>query len=175
MRLKVYLAGPEVFLPNALEHADVQRDLCLKYGFEPLHPMDNAIDLLMCDMQVASRLRRANIAQIEKCDIIVANCNPFRGICIDDGTAYEIGYANALKKKFYGYVKKLESLRERTIRDYPRRYDRPKRRHIDKEGYEIVQDFGTSINLMIECGGRLIKGNFEDCIAATRNDIDEYS
>jgi nucleoside 2-deoxyribosyltransferase len=29
---KLYLAGPEVFLPNALAYAETQRALCEQYG-----------------------------------------------------------------------------------------------------------------------------------------------
>ena len=38
---KLYLAGPEVFLPEPLAHAARQRALCEQYGFTPLHPVDN--------------------------------------------------------------------------------------------------------------------------------------
>jgi hypothetical protein len=47
---------------------------------------------------------------------------------------------------------------------------------IDREGY-LVRRFGTSINLMMQCGmlhskGRLIEGDFEACIATIRRDLD---
>src|SRR5712691_13344403 len=38
---KLYLAGPEVFLPDPLAYAAQQRALCEQYGFTPLHPVDN--------------------------------------------------------------------------------------------------------------------------------------
>ena len=50
---KLYLAGPEVFLPNATEMAEKQRQLCEKYGFIGLHPMDNNINLSDQSMQTA--------------------------------------------------------------------------------------------------------------------------
>ena len=30
---KLYLAGPEVFRPDAIEYARTQRSLCVQYGF----------------------------------------------------------------------------------------------------------------------------------------------
>jgi nucleoside 2-deoxyribosyltransferase len=61
MQEKLYLAGPEVFLPNATDHAEVQRQLCRKYGFVPLHPMDNNLDFGNRDMATAMRIYRGDI------------------------------------------------------------------------------------------------------------------
>lgn len=178
MQPKVYLAGPEVFLPNATEHAEKQRQLCYKYNFTPLHPMDNTIDLDNKDYETALRIYKADVSQIRECDIVVANCNPFRSTCVmDDGTAYELGFGNALGKVSYGYITKMESLTDRTIRDYRTEFDVASNLHIDKEGYAVTDAFDTSINLMMQCGmtassGRLIEGDFEDSLKALRQDID---
>lgn len=175
MRARLYLAGPEVFLPNAKEHAEVQRALCIKYDFEPLHPMDNNLDLGNRDIKTALRIYNGDVKQIRRCDIVVANCNGFRGVCMDDGTAYELGYGNALQKPSYGYICELTDLVTRTVRDYPCRNDVDP--PIDREGYAVVDAFGTSINLMMQCGmlwhrGRLVEGDFEVCLKAIRHDLD---
>ena len=173
---KLYLAGPEVFLPNALEYAAEQRALCERYGFVALHPLDNSLDLTAQDMATAMRIFRGDIQQIRDCDLVVANCNGFRGVCMDDGTAYELGFGNALGKPSYGYIRELTPQVARTIRDYPTTpHDGDV--HIDREGYLVTDDFGTSINLMMQCGmidggGRLIEGGFEDCLRALRADLD---
>ena len=104
---KVYLAGPEVFRPDAREYAQTQRTLCVRYGFVGLHPMDNNVDLSDRSMRTATRIYRADVGQIQACDLVVANCNAFRGALMDDGTAYELGYANALGKPTYGYIDRL--------------------------------------------------------------------
>jgi len=178
--LKLYLAGPEIFLPNATQNAGKQRDLCHKYGFIPLHPMDNNLDPGNRDMETARRIYLADIEQIKRCDIIVANCNGFRGVCMDDGTAYELGHGNALGKPSYGYIRELTPLGKRTVRDYPcQKSDGvdASSADIDQDGYLVADDFGTSINLMMQCGmlhqnGRLIEGDFEACLAALRADLD---
>ena len=174
---KLYLAGPEVFRPDAVAYAQIQRNLCEQYGFVGLHPMDNNIDPGDRSMQTATRIYRADVAQIKACDLIVANCNAFRGVPMDDGTAYELGYANALGKPAYGYVHRLipaiEFAQTRCV--FTKQEDG---RLIDEDGYVLVDDFGTSINLMMQCGmldtgGRLVEGDFEACLQAVRRDLDQ--
>ncbi len=172
----LYLAGPEVFLPDAVEHAHRQRRLCERYGFVGLHPMDNNVEHQEDSLQTAVRIYRGDIAQIRACDIVVANCNAFRGVLMDDGTAYEIGFGNALGKPAYGYMKALNPVSERTRSQYPCRH-LADGKTIDQEGYLVTDDFGTSINLMMECGmldtgGRLVEGDFEICLQAIREDMD---
>ena len=176
MKPKLYLAGPEVFLPNATEMAEKQRQLCEKYGFIGLHPMDNNINLSDQSMQTAVQIYRSDVSQIRECNIVVANCNAFRGMLMDDGTAYEIGYGNALGKPAYGYIASLNSLAERTRSQYPCR-QLADGTTIDQDGYLVTDDFGTSINLMMQCGmldtgGRLVEGDFEACLQAIREDME---
>lgn len=173
---KLYLAGPEVFRPDAIEYARTQRSLCVQYGFIGLHPMDNNIDLSDSSMRTATSIYRGDIGQIKACDIVIANCNAFRGALIDDGTAYELGYGNALGKPTYGYIERLlpeqELLQERCVFT-----TLPDGRNIDQDGFLLVDDFGTSINLMMQCGmldsgGRLVEGDFETGLQAIRHDLD---
>ncbi len=173
---KLYLAGPEVFLPDAAEMAEKQRQLCEKYGFIGLHPMDNNINLSDQSMQTAVQIYRSDVSQIRECNIVVANCNAFRGLLMDDGTAYEIGFGNALGKPAYGYIASLNSLAERTRSQYPCR-QLADGTTIDQDGYLVTDDFGTSINLMMQCGmldtgGRLVEGDFEACLQAIREDME---
>jgi nucleoside 2-deoxyribosyltransferase len=173
----VYLAGPDVFLSNAIEHAEEQRQICQRYGFTPLHPMDNNLDLGNRDINTAMRIYLGDVGQVRESDIVVANCNGFRGVCVDDGTAYELGYGNALDKVSYGYVRELTSQVMRVARDYPCPEIDANGTPVDREGYLVSDDFGTSINLMMQCGmlhskGRLIEGDFATCIAAIRHDLD---
>ena len=173
---KLYLAGPEVFRPDAIEYAQMQRSLCVQYGFIGLHPMDNNVDLSDSSMRTATRIYRGDIGQIKACDIVMANCNAFRGALMDDGTAYELGYGNALGKPTYGYIERLlpeqELLQERCTFT-----SLPDGRKIDQDGFLLVDDFGASINLMMQCGmldsgGRLVAGDFETCLQAIRHDLD---
>src|SRR6476620_7652217 len=44
-RHRIYLAGPEVFLPNAREVGEGKRRIAAEAGFEGVFPLDNALDL----------------------------------------------------------------------------------------------------------------------------------
>ena len=59
---KVYLAGPEVFLPNAIEIATRKKQLCLEYGFEGLFPFDSELEKGPEPLTTANGIYRANIA-----------------------------------------------------------------------------------------------------------------
>jgi nucleoside 2-deoxyribosyltransferase len=109
---RLYLAGPEVFRPDAIEYAQKQRALREQYGFIGLHRMDNNVDLEDSSMRTATKIYRSDIGQIWAGDIVVANCNALRGALIDDGTAYELGYSNALGKPTYDYIDRLIPAKE---------------------------------------------------------------
>lgn len=202
---KLYLAGPEVFLPDPLAEAAKQRALCEQYGFTPLHPVDNgpaygeqsvaaltrlyaASRLYRTDVQpaflalpseamrCAMKIYLGNIKHVRECDIVIANCNALRGALVDDGTAYELGLGNGLGKPTYGYIETALPAVQNVLKRYPCTIQAdgiP----IDQDGYLVIDDFGTAINLMLECGmllsgGRLVEGGFEDCLRAIRTDLD---
>lgn len=188
-QLKVYIAGPDVFLPKAREHAEYQRMLCAFYNFTARLPFDNEIPAVPGETKRARALRiyNANIAQINTSDIIVVNCNPFRSAYVmDDGSAFEVGFCagyiaalHAAKKRMYGYIAHGTSMRERAKHDPAMRpYGDT---HIDAQGY-LIEDFDLRINLMLECaivasGGELVKGDLEDCLAVIdrdRTNLDEF-
>jgi len=43
--MKIYLAGPDVFLPDAVEIGRRKAEICARHGLTGLYPLDNAIDL----------------------------------------------------------------------------------------------------------------------------------
>lgn len=203
--LSVYLAGPEVFRPDAAAYAAQQRALCTQYGFVGLHPIDNApashghtpealqhlyeagrlfptdpqaqLEKLPTEaLRCAMLIYLSNLRYIRQCDIIVANCNAFRGALVDDGTAYELGLGQALGKLTYGYIETALPETQKIVQRYPCTIQ-PNGVPIDQDGYLVADDFGTAVNLMLECGlllsgGRLIEGSFEDCLRAMRTDLD---
>lgn len=101
MRQKViYLAGPDVFRPDAVAWGARLKALCATSGAVGLYPLDNLADP---DNPDPSSIRAANLAMIERCDAVVANITPFRGPSADAGTTYELGYAAALDKLIVAY------------------------------------------------------------------------
>lgn len=176
--LKLYLAGPQVFRKDALEHARWQREICTQYGFIGIHPLDNNVDCTDKTYRTAEIIYRGDCSQIFECDITVADCNSFRGACIDDGTAYELGASNiGFGMPTYGYIEKIAPTFELIPLRYPCKEEQWNGMRVDQDDYVLADIFGTSLNLMLECGmtdhgGRLVEGNFEDCIRAVREDID---
>jgi nucleoside 2-deoxyribosyltransferase len=99
--MKVYLAGPDVFLPDALELGQAKVELCAAYGLTGLFPLDNAIDRARSDASL--QIFRGNEAMMNAADAVIANLTPFRGPGADAGTVYELGYMAARAKLCLGY------------------------------------------------------------------------
>src|SRR5256714_14973901 len=86
----VYLAGPDVFLPDALDIGRRKVELCTRHGLIGLYPLDNAIDRAAKDASLA--IFRGNENMMIEADAIIANLTPFRGPGADAGTVYELGF-----------------------------------------------------------------------------------
>lgn len=184
-RPRVYLAGPDVFLPHARAFADRKKELCEQYGFEGVFPLDaeiyNAGGLLPGDL--AATIAANNEELMRSCDFLIGNCTPFRSVSMDPGTAYEIGYMRALGRPVFGYSNNAAPLAQRS-RDY--RKSGPPISH-DGDFHETeIEDFGLAENLMIDCaisasGATLFTANvspgseltdlsaFETCLATARD------
>jgi nucleoside 2-deoxyribosyltransferase len=99
--MKIYLAGPDVFLPDAIEIGRQKVELCLRYGLVGLYPLDNATELAASDASL--RIFRGNEAMMNSADAIIANLTPFRGPGADAGTVYELGYMAGRGKRCLEY------------------------------------------------------------------------
>jgi nucleoside 2-deoxyribosyltransferase len=88
--MKIYLAGPDVFLPDAVDIGRRKVELCARHGLGRLHPLDNAIDIAARDASM--QIFRGNEAMMNEASAIIANLTPFRGPGADAGTVYELGY-----------------------------------------------------------------------------------
>src|SRR5476651_1336655 len=99
--MKVYLAGPDVFLPDALEAGRRKVELCTRYVLTGLYPLDNIVDLAARDASL--RIFRGNEAMMNEADAIIANLTPFRGPGADAGTVYELGYMAGRGELCLGY------------------------------------------------------------------------
>lgn len=152
---KIYLAGPEVFLPNALEIGTAHKLLCKKYGFEGLFPLDNSITGNN-PKEIAEAIRQANQRMIYACDTVIANLSPFRGPEPDSGTVWEVGFAEGLGKNVVAYSTDLRTLKEKTqsILDLGDA-------RCDALGMAI-EDFGLTHNLMFS--HTVVAENFEACL-----------
>jgi nucleoside 2-deoxyribosyltransferase len=143
--MKIYLAGPDVFLPDAIEIGKRKSALCARYGLTGLYPLDNAVDLAAGDASLA--IFKGNEAMMDAADAIIANLTPFRGPSADAGTVYELGYAAGRGKFCLAYSNDPTAYRDRVARlcDVTVSADG---RLIDPEGL-TVEDFGWPDNLMM--------------------------
>lgn len=138
--MKIYIAGFGVFRKDAAEYGKILKNICGKYGYEGLYPLDNESDN-------AEEIYRGNISLIKKADVIIADINPFRGQEPDSGTAFEIGYAAALGKRIICYMENAEELKSKI-----------------KPDEFSVEDFGFPVNLMLACSADIVQGGFEDAV-----------
>jgi nucleoside 2-deoxyribosyltransferase len=158
---RIYLAGPEVFLREAQEIAERKKAICHKHGFEGVFPLDASLDLEGLRPGVAGlRISQANEALIRDCDALIANMTPFRGIGMDAGTAFEMGFMRALGRPVLGYTNARESVLERT-RGQIRTRRIPGGRHEDSDRM-MIEDHGFADNLMLEgaviaAGARVVR------------------
>ncbi|MBC9878623.1 nucleoside 2-deoxyribosyltransferase [Bradyrhizobium sp. INPA01-394B] len=142
--MKIYLAGPDVFLPDAVEMGRRKAAICAAHGLAGLYPLDNTVDLAATD--ASRQIFCANEAMMDEAEAIIANLTPFRGAGADPGTVYELGYM-AGRRKFclaYSndptvYAGRLGRLAEVTPDNG---------RLVDAQGL-TVEDFGLVDNLMM--------------------------
>ena len=153
---KIYIAGFDVFKPNSIKIGEDYKSTCKEFGFEGLYPLDNQIDEDWSKEVAREFIYKKNIELIEMCDIVVANANPFRGDELDSGTAFEIGYALALKKKVVIYMDDTRSYLQKST------CKAKKDALIDKDGM-FIEDFNFSLNLMFSACS-IIEGGFKKAI-----------
>ena len=146
-RPRIYLAGPEVFLPDALVVGAEKSRLAAEAGLEGVFPLDAALDLAGLDKrEQARRISLANEGLIHSCDGLIANITPFRGASMDAGTAFEVGFMRALGRPIAAYSNcampyHARSQVQRTIGTIAGDCDRAD---------VAIEDFDLAENLMIE-------------------------
>jgi len=142
--MKIYLAGPDVFLPDAIEIGRRKVDICARHGLTGLYPLDNAVDLSAGDASLT--IFKGNEAMMDAADAIIANLTPFRGPGADAGTVYELGYMAGRRKFLLAY-----SNDPATYADRVARFDKVTQSAsglTDSDGL-AVEDFGWPDNLMM--------------------------
>jgi nucleoside 2-deoxyribosyltransferase len=142
--MKIYLAGPDVFLHDAVDVGRRKVELCARHGLTGLYPLDNAIDLAAKDASL--RIFRGNETMMIAADAIVANLTPFRGPGADAGTVYELGYMAGRGKLCLGYSNDPTCYADRA-REFTEVTSRDGRL-VDALGL-TVEDFGLADNLMM--------------------------
>jgi len=146
---KIYLAGPDVFLPDAIAVGRRKKDLCAQYGFEGLYPFDNEITPNLQTERVDRLIYRANERMIRRADFGICNLTPFRGPSADAGTVFELGLLVGLGKRVFGYTNVVEDLLDRCRQFGDVTFDTNQKAWRDKNSMAI-ENFDNADNLMID-------------------------
>jgi nucleoside 2-deoxyribosyltransferase len=142
--MKIYLAGPDVFLPDAVEIGRLKVAVCAAHGFSGLYPLDNEIDLAAPD--ASRQIFCGNEAMMDAADAIIANLTPFRGAGADPGTVYELGDMAGRRKFCLAYSNDGAAYADRVSRFMD--VTSEDGRLVDAQGL-TVEDFGLVDNLMM--------------------------
>ncbi len=143
---RVYLAGPDVFLPDPVSRAATLKRICARHGLQGVSPLDALADEppAWAALPEAFRIARRNEAHIRGSDAIIANLTPFRGPGADAGTVYEVGFGRALGLPVFGFSTVAQDHAAR-VRALPGSAPA-----CDADGLAI-EDFSLFENLMIAC------------------------
>ncbi len=136
--LKIYLAGPDVFLPDAGAALEAKQAICAEAGFEGVSPLDGP------PVADAMAIFAKCEAAMDRSDAILADMTPFRGPGMDAGTAYEVGYMRARGKPVFAYSNDPRAYADRVV---DARWEADGSL-VDGLG-RSVEDFGLAENLML--------------------------
>jgi len=154
-----YLAGPAVFHPAAKALFDYLVELCGKAGLRALVPVGP--DPAITDPAAqAAAIRHGNVALIRAADVVIACLSPFRGPGADAGTAWEMGFAEALGKPVVPWCEETKPYSERVPHDQD-----PDGRRFCKQHGMLVEDFGLVDNLMLTTGSIPVQADFDKALA----------
>ena len=116
--VKAYLAGPDVFLPDAREHARSKVAICARHGIVGRPPLNEDAESLgaLPDEEAWQAIFRKDLAMMEECEVVIANLTPFRGPSADAGTLIEVGWFLGRGKPVFGYSNAATPFSERSRR-----------------------------------------------------------
>ena len=157
----IYLAGFERYDSNGEEVFARMKEICAKYGYEAISPLDRAPGVqetssenpYMKAMNLFDRFQQ----HVRNCDLIIANLNDYRGYEINNDVAFECGMGFELGKKLYGYVDNADKL----INRIP--HLGADKEYRDQTGSN-VEDFDYPANLMFGSSMDIFEGDFESII-----------
>lgn len=148
--MRLYLAGPEVFLPDAIAVGRRKLVLCAEFGFTGLYALETPEPA----PRDAAGIYQTCLAMMQAADAAIANLTPFRGSGADPGTAMEVGFLVARGLPVWAYSNVAAPLEDRVRAAAGGRLTRdPDGGWRDPDGL-AVEPFGLADNLMLACATR---------------------
>ena len=147
----LYLTGPDVFYPEALDLAARKRELCEAAGLKALQPIESVLIESEPSEAMAREIYAGALQLLRQSDAVIANLTPWRGPGADPGTAFEAGVASGLGKPLFAYMNVPEEEqaehRARVMNWIGGRHD-PDGKWRDADEC-VIEDFGLPENLML--------------------------
>lgn len=152
MSVRVYLAGPEVFLPNAREVLDKKIALARAAGFVPVSPGDLEIPPAPSKRQFGENISRIDEQLMNSADAIIANLTPLRGLHADTGTVFELGFMCGQGKPAFAYSNVKADHYQRVLAYYGGKVATAEDGRLRGPDGLSVEDFEMNENLMLDGG-----------------------
>jgi nucleoside 2-deoxyribosyltransferase len=155
-RPRVYLAGPDVFLPDAEAWSAQRKAICAHHGLAGVSPLDPlaAEPAAWAALPDWQRIALRNETHIAGAAAVIANLTPFRGPSADPGTVYEVGYARGRGLPIFGYANGVALFTRRSL-DFAMAHGGavagPGGVWRDGEGL-LIEQFRRVDNLMLDAG-----------------------
>ena len=139
---RLYLAGPDVFHPQAPLLGERKKALCTAHGLIGLYPLDGGAPGMG-----STAIYAACLAMMREADGGIFNLTPFRGPSADVGTVFELGFMAAMGKPVFAYSNDGRDLLDRLhvvpgLTQYGGGW-------CDADGM-AAEDFGLADNLMLD-------------------------
>lgn len=159
VRPRIYLAGPDVFIPDPAALVRAKKEILSALGLEGCAPVDNneleAAGANASAKDIAFGIARGNFQMMDSCDSCICQLTPYHSVSADVGTVGEVHYMYAQKKPVFAYTNDSRPLFERVRDDH---YKGRITRKMDpcfgvetERGADglLLENFGLFDNLMI--------------------------
>jgi nucleoside 2-deoxyribosyltransferase len=100
----VFLAGPDLWFPDAAEHLARKHAMCEAAGFAPVGGRGDGLVETEPSEAMAREIYALALERLRAADAVIVNLTPWRGPNADPGTAFEAGFASALGKPVFAYL-----------------------------------------------------------------------
>ncbi len=100
----VFLAGPDLWYPDAEEHLARKAEMCLLAGFTALAGRSEGLVETEPSEAMAREIYALALERLRQADAVIVNLTPWRGPNADPGAAFVAGFASALGKPVFAYL-----------------------------------------------------------------------